>query len=153
MLTKLKLLSAAWIGGEDGPKAFMVAATSDDNGETWSKPRLVIDSLSSSLPLPRSVIIGNFWTDPNGKLWLFFDQTMNHYDGRQGVWVITCKNPDAEKPLWSVNVYISYDRNRAKDGEILMARFTENDILAKALVTPGSKIKMLISRPLKNRKK
>ena len=92
---------AAWIGGEDGPKAFMVAATSDDDGETWSKPRLVIDSQSPRLPLPRSVIIGNFWTDPLGRLWLFFDQTMNHYDGRQGLWISVCQNPDADDPSWS----------------------------------------------------
>jgi hypothetical protein len=93
-------LWAAWIGGEDGPKAFMVAATSDDDGETWSKPRLVVDSQAPGLPLPRSVIIGNFWTAPDGRLWFFFDQTMNQYDGRQGVWVSVCDNPDAAEPVW-----------------------------------------------------
>ena len=45
-------------------------------------------------------------------------------------------------------IYISYDRNRATDGEILLARFTEEDVLAKQLVGPKSKLKMLISRPL-----
>jgi hypothetical protein len=45
-------------------------------------------------------------------------------------------------------IYISYDRNRATDGEILLARFTEDDIKAKRLVNPKSKLKMLISRPL-----
>lgn len=92
---------AAWIGGGDDPNAFLVAATSDDDGKTWSKPKLVIDGRSSSLPLQRSVIIGNFWTDPSGKLWLFFDQTMNHYDGRSGLWTIVCENPDDENPTWS----------------------------------------------------
>jgi len=94
-------LWAAWVGGEDGPKAFMVAATSDDDGETWSKPRLAIDSQSPNLPLPRTVIVGNLWTDPLGRLWFFFDQTMNHYDGRQGVWASVCENPDAAEPAWS----------------------------------------------------
>jgi hypothetical protein len=94
-------LWASWIGGEDGPKSFMVAATSDDDGETWSKPRLVIDSRTPGAPVPCSVIIGNFWTDPSGKLWLFFDQTMNHYDERQGLWATTCENPDDDEPLWS----------------------------------------------------
>jgi hypothetical protein len=93
-------LWAVWVGGEDGPKAFMVAATSDDDGETWSKPRLAVDSQSPTLPIPRSVIIGNLWTDPLGRLWFFFDQTMNHYDGRQGVWVSICENPDADEPAW-----------------------------------------------------
>ena len=45
-------------------------------------------------------------------------------------------------------IYISWDRNRATDGAILMARFTEDDILAKAFKGPKSKTKMLISRPL-----
>ncbi|MFG0296332.1 MAG: sialidase family protein, partial [Maioricimonas sp. JB045] len=48
-------------------------------------------------------------------------------------------------------IYISYDRNRATDGEILMARFTEEDVLAGDLVGPKSKRKMLISRPLGKR--
>jgi predicted neuraminidase len=94
-------LWAAWVGGEDGPKAFFVVNRSDDDGATWSKPCLVIDSQAPHLPLPRSVIVGNLWTAPNGRLWLFFDQTMNHYDGRQGVWVTVCGNPDADKPVWS----------------------------------------------------
>lgn len=92
---------SAWIGECDCPRSFLLAATSDDNGETWSKPRLVIDGRSSSLPIPRTVIIGNFWTDPSGKLWLFFDQTMNHFDGRSGLWAIVCENPDADNPVWS----------------------------------------------------
>ena len=94
-------LWAAWVAGEDGPKAFFVINRSDDDGQTWSKPCLVIDSHSPNIPLPRSVIIGNLWTDPAGRLWLFFDQTMNHYDGRQGVWVTICDNPDADTPAWS----------------------------------------------------
>ncbi len=94
-------LWAVWVSGEDGPKAFMVAATSDDDGATWSKPRFVVDSRVPHLPLPRSVIVGNIWTAPDGRLWFFFDQTMNHYDGRQGVWVSVCDNPDADKPAWS----------------------------------------------------
>jgi hypothetical protein len=45
-------------------------------------------------------------------------------------------------------IYISYDRNRKTDGEILLARFTEEDILATRLVGLKSRLKMLISRPL-----
>ncbi len=45
-------------------------------------------------------------------------------------------------------IYISYDRNHSTDGEILMARFTEADILAKKLHGPESKLRMLVSRPL-----
>ncbi len=45
-------------------------------------------------------------------------------------------------------IYISYDRNRKTDGEILLARFTEADVLGKNLTGPNSRLKMLISRPL-----
>ena len=48
-------------------------------------------------------------------------------------------------------IYISYDRNRSSDGEILMARFTEQDVLAKQLGGSKSKLKMLVSRPLKGK--
>ena len=92
---------ACWVAGGDNPKAFFVLATSDDNGETWSKPRLVVDTHSENLPMDRTVIIGNLWTDPVGRLWLFFDQTMNHFDGRAGVWATICENPDESQPRWS----------------------------------------------------
>ena len=45
-------------------------------------------------------------------------------------------------------IFISYDRNRATDGEILLARFTEADLLAGRIVTADSRLKLLISRPL-----
>ncbi len=97
-------LWAAWVAGDDGPRAFMVAATSDDNGDTWSKPWFVINSHIPDFPVFTSVIVGNFWTDPLGRLWFFFDQTINHYDGRQGLWAAICVNPDADNPEWSAPV-------------------------------------------------
>jgi predicted neuraminidase len=94
-------LWACWVAGGDSPKAFFVLATSDDDGETWSKPRLVVDAHSKNLPLDRSVLVGNLWTDPLGRLWLFFDQSMDMFDGRAGVWTTVCDNPDAEQSAWS----------------------------------------------------
>ncbi len=94
-------LWACWVAGGDSPKAFFVLATSDDDGATWSKPRLVVDTHSPTLPRERSVLVGNLWTDPTGRLWLFFDQSMDMFDGRAGVWAATCDNPDADKPTWS----------------------------------------------------
>jgi predicted neuraminidase len=49
-------------------------------------------------------------------------------------------------------IYISYDRNRSTDGEVLMARFTEEDIVARKLVGQKSKLQVLISRPLAERR-
>lgn len=94
-------LWAAWVAGEDGPKAFFVLASSDDDGLTWSKPRLVVDAQSKRLPMYRSVLVGNLWTDPSGRLWLFFNQSMMQFDGRSGSWAAVCDNPDADAPSWS----------------------------------------------------
>ena len=94
-------LWACWVAGGDSPKAFFVLATSDDAGETWSKPRLVIDPHKANLPMDRRVLVGNLWTDPAGRLWLIFDQSMGMLDGRAGVWTAVCDNPDADTPLWS----------------------------------------------------
>jgi sialidase-1 len=116
--TRKGRLWAVWVGGEDGPKAFMVAATSDDDGETWSKPRLVIDSQSPNLPLPRSVIVGTLWTDPLDRLWFFFDQVMNHWDGRDGLWATICEDPDAESPQWSAAPHLAWPRAEQADGSL-----------------------------------
>ena len=94
-------LWACWVAGEDGARAFFVCAVSDDDGESWSKPVLVIDGQSDKLPMPRSVLVGNLWTDPSGRLWIFFNQSMAQFDGRSGVWAAICDNPDTAKPLWS----------------------------------------------------
>jgi sialidase-1 len=92
---------ACWVAGGDSPKAFFVLATSDDDGNSWSKPRLVVDAHSPTLPRERSTLVGNLWTDPTGRLWLFFDQSMDMFDGRAGVWAATCDDPDADQPKWS----------------------------------------------------
>ena len=94
-------LWACWVAGGDSPKAFFVLASSDDDGETWSEPRLVVDSHNPNLPRDRSILVGNLWTDPIGRLWLIFDQSMDMFDGRGGVWASVCKNPDADQPTWS----------------------------------------------------
>ncbi|TBL69105.1 sialidase family protein [Paenibacillus thalictri] len=94
-------LWACWVGGGDNDKAFFVLACSNDDGETWSDPKLVIDPHDSSLPYERRTIVGTLWTDPQGRLWLFFDQALAHYDGRAGDWYTRCDNPDDVNPVWT----------------------------------------------------
>lgn len=94
-------LWACWVAGGDSPAAYFVLASSDDDGEHWSEPRVVLDSHSKTLPRPRSILVGNLWTDPRGRLWLFFDQSIDMFDGRAGVWATTCGNSDADHPVWS----------------------------------------------------
>lgn len=93
---------AAWVSGGDDPNAYFVLASSDDRGETWSQPRLVIDPPDHPSGLKVSIIVGNLWTDPRGRLWLFFDQSFEQFDGRTGNWFIRCDNPDANEPVWTV---------------------------------------------------
>jgi predicted neuraminidase len=94
-------LWSCWVAGGDSHLGYFVLATSDDHGQTWSQPRLVIDPTDAKNGTPRRTLVGNLWIDPTGKLWLFFDQSLGYYDGRAGAWAITCDNPDAEQPVWS----------------------------------------------------
>ncbi|WP_437201276.1 sialidase family protein [Planctomicrobium sp. SH664] len=99
-------LWAAWVSGGDSELAYFVAATSDDNGETWSAPRLVIDPPDHPSGVACRALVGNFWTDPQGRLWLFVDQALGYFDGRAGNWAFRCDNPDDEHPQWSEPVRI-----------------------------------------------
>jgi hypothetical protein len=45
-------------------------------------------------------------------------------------------------------IYATYDHLRGDEGEILMARFTDKDILVGKFTSRKSRAKMLISRPL-----
>lgn len=97
---------ACWVAGGDNEDAFFVLNRSDDDGETWSDPKLVIDPQNPALSEKRRTIVGNLWTDPLGRLWLFFDQSMTYFDGRNGLWYTLCENPDDDEPKWSDPVRI-----------------------------------------------
>lgn len=94
-------LWACWVGNGDNANGFFMLATSDDGGAKWSKPRVVIDPTDPPNAPQRRALVGNLWTDPSGRLWLFFDQSLGYFDGRCGDWYITCENPDADEPTWS----------------------------------------------------
>jgi hypothetical protein len=97
-----------WVGGGDSPKAFFLLAYSDTDGKTWSEPCLVIDPHRQELICDRSTIIGTLWVDPLKRLWLFFNQSLGHFDGKSGNWYIRCDEPDTEKLVWSEPRYIGY---------------------------------------------
>ena len=97
-------LWAAWVGNGDSPNGFFMLATSDDDGKKWSKPRVVIDPQDGTLDgmrYERRALVGNVWTDPLGRLWCFFDQSLGYFDGRGGDWFIRCDDPDAAEPQWT----------------------------------------------------
>lgn len=90
-----------WVGGGDDERAYFLLAYSDDDGWTWSRTKVVIDPHDSKLNQARRTIAGTLWTDPAGRLWLFFDQSMTYFDGRNGDWFTICENPDSNHPEWS----------------------------------------------------
>ena len=96
-----------WTGTGDKPDTYFILATSDDDGNSWSKPRLVVSAPDSGGKPQRRALVGNVWTDPLGRVWLFFDQSLIGFDGRAGDWFIRCDNPDAAEPVWSKPVRIA----------------------------------------------
>ena len=97
-----------WVGGGDSADAFFLLSYSDDDGSTWTEPILAIDPHDDSLGCKRCTIVGTLWVDPKNRLWLFFNQTMEHFDGASSNWAIRCDNPDAVEPAWTEPQYISY---------------------------------------------
>lgn len=131
---------------------------SGDGGHTWSNPEKYMDHIGSRhfirrlasgrLLLIRHGHIGErtryrsklmaFLSENEGKTWiggLMIDERrgVSYPDGFQA--------PDG-------TIYISYDRNREMDGEMLLATFTEKDILAGKFVEQRSGSKQLISVPM-----
>ncbi|MCE6990502.1 sialidase family protein [Dyadobacter sp. CY323] len=98
---------ACWVAGGDNDDAFFVLNTSDNDGKTWSAPKLVIDPHNPSLKEKRRTVVGCLWLDPLGRLWLFFDQSMTMFDGRDGNYYTICENPDSDRPVWSKPVRVS----------------------------------------------
>lgn len=91
-------LWAAWIARtkEKVPDCHVVLVTSDNGGAAWSKPALVID--------PPGVVCAFdpcLWLDPEGLLWLFWAQSSGLWDGRGGVWCITCEDWQSKASTWS----------------------------------------------------
>ncbi|HBL43302.1 MAG TPA: exo-alpha-sialidase, partial [Planctomycetaceae bacterium] len=143
----------------------IMQTTSTDGGRTWATPsqppqirqpnarfhirrlasgRLLLVKHGDRIDAHQGRVQLSAWlSDDDGQTWqggLVIDERkgISYPDGFQA--------PDG-------SIYISYDRNRATDGEILLAKFTEQDILAKKLVSPQSKLKQLISQATHAQKK
>ena len=95
-------LWAVWYSGGvgEGPDNFLVLVTSRDSGKSWSKAQLVVTTAPSLGAVLREFDPG-LWMDPAGRLWLFWAQSVAHWDGRGGVWGISTTNPDSATPTWS----------------------------------------------------
>ncbi len=137
---------------------------SSDKGATWSEPASTAANIQNpnSRFFFRRLASGRLLLIKNGKELHqhpgrnYFSAWLSEDDGKtwKGGLVIDdrervtypdgCQAPDG-------TIYVTYDHNRGP-GEIAIARFTEEDILAGKIESPQSKLQMIISRPLKNKK-
>ncbi len=90
-----------WFGVEDGSDTAMLTTYSDDDGATWRDPQYLIDPGFTKDKVHISILVGNLWSDPQGRVWWFFTQGIGYFDGRSGSWAAVCENPDAAKPVWN----------------------------------------------------
>jgi len=90
-------LWASWYAGKvwEDKYNYVVAATSGDDGKTWSDLKFVIDPDGDG---PKRASDPCLWLDPTGKLWLFW---WMDGDALSATMAVTCANPDAENPKWS----------------------------------------------------
>ena len=97
-------LWAVWYSGGpgEGPDNYVVAATSEDRGRTWTDTRFVVEHEGPNVRCYDPAV----WLDPQGRLWCFWAQCFsqaisNIADGTMGVWATVCDNADAAQPVWS----------------------------------------------------
>lgn len=90
-----------WTGTGDKKDGYFLLATSDDGGASWSKPRLAVGARLNAAQKISGALVGNLWSDPKGRLWLFFDQQLGDPQGRITNWFMRCDDPDAAEPAWS----------------------------------------------------
>jgi len=91
---------AVWYAGGqnepgEGPGNYVALSTSID-GKKWSNLKVVID--------PPGMVRAYdpvLWTDPKGRLWLFWAQSYNAWDGRSGTWAMVTEDGTAENVKWS----------------------------------------------------
>lgn len=91
-------LWVAWHSGgtTEGEENAVLVATSGDGGRSWSEPVFAIDA-----PGPLRGLDPGFWTDPDGKIWLFYAQIYSFWDGRGGVWAMHPADPERADTAWT----------------------------------------------------
>jgi len=80
----------------ESTRNFQVLKFSDDGGKSWSEEKLMILPRQGTRAMSPAI-----WSDPQGRLWLFWGQAAGLQDGRYGIWAIHTDEPDAPEPAWS----------------------------------------------------
>jgi len=106
-------LWAGWYSGgirEPDEENYNLLVYSDDNGDTWSEPVLVIKSIPERCLRAMDI---QLWIDPNETMWVFWTQTrdslakgengrcVKYCDDIFGVFAITTTDLDADAPRFS----------------------------------------------------
>lgn len=123
-------------------------SVSSDGGKTWSEP----SSPTIKHPVARFHVRGL----ASGRVLLVkHGEVIDSHEGRSK---LTAWLAEDEGQTWRGGLMLDERKGiscpdvfQATDGEVLLARFTEEDILAHKLVGAKSKLQMLISRPLASR--
>lgn len=124
-------LFAGWYSGgmcEPDMRNYNLLVRSDDDGASWSKPILVIESVTNEGI--RCIDI-ELWMNANGVLHVFWTQILGwgrpeseHHE----TWCMTTDNPDADEIVWSEPFYVTDGFLRCKptvlrNGTILLCAY------------------------------
>ncbi|MFP4029576.1 MAG: sialidase family protein [Candidatus Brocadiia bacterium] len=86
-------------GDGEGHLNYGMVVFSDDDGESWTSPQLVVDTDGEGPIRTDHMVV---WTAPDGVLWVMFNQYPETLIGRRSsLWAITCDNPDDNHRQWS----------------------------------------------------
>ncbi|MBR4172639.1 MAG: exo-alpha-sialidase [Kiritimatiellae bacterium] len=83
-------------GVDEENRNYVDLLTSGDGGDTWSEPKMALD-----IDGPMRTFDPGMWTDPEGRVWLFWCQVYDFWDGRGGLWTTVCDDPGKEDAAWS----------------------------------------------------
>lgn len=94
---------ACYSGGNgEGKDNYVLVERSKDGGQTWSEPIAVVDPEGYVRAFDACL-----WVTPNNELALFWNQSFGGFDGRAGVFLSICKNPEKENLCWTSAIRIT----------------------------------------------
>lgn len=84
--------SGVALSGEEAGNYIMIVS-SDDDAHSFGNRILIVPPKEHNT----RVFDPNMWIDDLGRMWIFWHQSYLSYDGRIGVWVTRCDNPDEDQ--------------------------------------------------------
>jgi len=91
---------ATWYAGKtpgEDENNYVVVATSGKDGKSWTE-EIIIDPDGDG---PIRAFDPEIWLDPEGKLWVFWAETVGHDGANSGLWAKTNNRPNKAGSKWS----------------------------------------------------